>query len=535
MNKLLKYIGIGVLAVGSVGCSDFLDEYSQDLVVAKNVQHLDELLIGSVYLRSHKVEYGMSPGTYGFVNLLDDDINTTGTAEKGKVGSQAWGRVLLPMFGYFAWQQDVRYNYGGTSYIEDDGTWNTLYRHIAHANNIIDIIDEMPRSTDDEKKQYHRVKGEAYFLRGQFYFALANLYGKAYDPETASADLCVPLKLTPHVEYDKSKPTQFSRASVQEVYNQVVADLLVAQEHLTISPQNARFRLHRASAEAASLLLSRVYLYMQDWEKAEIEARKVMSSPHFALTTIASFKPEEPFLKRGLTEIIFSQGANYVATSNLNFSLTGAASDFCVTRNLYDLYDEYDVRKSTFFAINGSTDSVRLTNKYQRGLELNHISDGWALRMAEAYLNAAEACAMQGGRENDANVVLSQLRRERIHYYQDKTYSGEQLLQEIRNERRRELCFEGHRWFDLRRYAVNKQYPFSKEIVHTYNVFSDDNEFVTTLYYSLPAGDPAYVFAIPKRALEFDKVPMPNNARDKRDAIVILPTAPKAEDNPTEN
>ncbi len=537
MKKYLLYIGIGVLTWGSTGCDDFLDQYSQDLVIAKSVQDLNELLIGDVYLRSYTVDKGMSQRPYAFVNMLDDDINTTGTSQKGNIADIAWTNVLAPMFGYFAWQQDVRYNFGATTQNEDNATWNTLYTRITHANNIIDIIDEMPRHTDEEKALYHRVKGEAHFVRGQFYLALANLYGKAYDPDSAATDLCVPLKLTPHVEHDKTKETQFERASVEAVFNQIAQDLMVAEEQLSLSPQPKRFRLHRASAEAASLLLSRVYLNMQQWEKAEISARKVMNSPNFSLATIAELQSGQPFLTKAsaANEVIFSQSANHIAAKDDRTSLSGAWGDYCVTRDLYDSYDDNDARKTAFFAVNALSDSIRLTNKYERGLELNHISDAFTLRMAEAYLNYAEACVMQKNKDAEANAALTELRLQRIASYETTSYSGEELAAEIRKERRRELCFEGHRWFDLRRYAVNKVYPFSKDIVHAFNAYSDANSFVATHIYVLPAGDPSYTFAIPYKAIEFDKTPMINNLREKRPEVKPeLPLPPTFDDEDEE-
>ena len=283
MKQYIFSLGLGLLALTTVSCNDFLDQYSQDLVVAKSVTDLNELLIGDVYLRSHEVDKGMNAGVYGFVNALDDDINTTGTSQQGNIANTAWTHTLAPLYGYFTWQQDVRYNYGATNKAGDDVTWKTLYSRISHANNIIDIIDEMPHATKEDEALYHRVKGEAHFARAQFYLALANLYGKAYRPDSAATDLCVPLKLTPHVEHDKDKPTQFERATTGQVYAQIVADLNLAVEQLTLSPQPDRYRLHRASAEAAGVLLSRTLLYMQRWAEAEQAARRVVESPRVKL------------------------------------------------------------------------------------------------------------------------------------------------------------------------------------------------------------------------------------------------------------
>ena len=78
-----------------------------------------------------------------------------------------------------------------------------------------------------------------------------------------------------------------------------------------------------------------------------------------------------------------------------------------------------------------------------------------ALRLSEAYLILAEATA-----KTDPTIALNavnELRKKRIseEKYKDKSgLSGDELLEFVRNERRRELCFEGHRWFDLRRYGM---------------------------------------------------------------------------------
>ena len=89
-------------------------------------------------------------------------------------------------------------------------------------------------------------------------------------------------------------------------------------------------------------------------------------------------------------------------------------------------------------------------------------------------------------------------------------------MNQIRTERRKELCFEGHRWFDLRRYAVNDLYPFKKQIVHVMNVVNGNGNQSKTMTYILEEDDLAYTFALPKNVIEFDKVHMENNKRETR-------------------
>lgn len=514
------YLGIPLLAgmLGMSSCNDFLEAYSQSMTVAKTVYNFDEVLIGSIYLPSATISSGPIAGIPGgFFNILDDDINTGRGEASYNNTSRAWSNCVRDLFGYFAWQSEVGYNYNKTGTADDSGTWNALYARINYVNVLLDEISNISTKTDDEIAVGLRVRGEAHFLRAQFYFILANLYGNAYDPKTCDRTPCVPLKLTPYVEHDKDKDTQFQRAMVGAVYAQIIDDLTKAEELLSESPQNESRRLHRASLEAVDLLLSRVYLYMQEWDKAEQKADAVINSPWTNLATASMLTSTEAFLTRSNPEVIFSQGSNFLAPVNI---MTGDPGDFCVTQELAGLYDEGDRRSDCFFGVSSITDSLSLTHKYERGEIQSHISSSFMLRLSEAYLNKAEACAMQGGvKEQAANDLLNKLRQNRIENYVTVRYAGEELVRQIRNERRKELCFEGHRWFDLRRYAVCEKYPYSKVITHVYNACAEDNAFLYSQTYQLLEHDLAYTFAIPSNVLNFDKVPMENNPREEREPV----------------
>ncbi len=260
---------------------------------------------------------------------------------------------------------------------------------------------------------------------------------------------------------------------------------------------------------------------MQDWTAAEEKAKTVIDDTQFSLQSISSFTADAPALTADNGEIIFSQGGNNLApnrSASLAASVYGNPSEYCVTRQLYDLYDEDDVRQASFFDKNSRTDSISL-KKYEREVKLNNISDALAMRKAEAYLNYAEACAMQDGKAQQANDALNTLRRQRIDGWQDASYSGQTLADEIMLERRKELCFEGQRWFDLRRYTVREKYPAGKDILHVFNEYTDNGVFVRAHYYLLKSTDKSWTFAIPRAVLEADKVPMPDNERDQREEL----------------
>ena len=514
-------IGSAILLLGS-SCNSFLEEYSQTFIRASKVSDYDELLLGSVYEPS----YTPSSSWYAipqvgspcaFLNVLDDDMNTVAEEDGalmqgGDYPYPYWYSESNNLFGFSAWQPDVTSTLLANN-IDDAVTWTDLYQRIAILNTCIHELGKMEVSTDADIADRARVLGECHFLRGQFYLILANLYGKPYNPSTASTDLGVPLKITSGVEHDQDKDTQFDRTPLNKIYTQIVDDLETAVDLLT---DNSKGVLYRASDKAAAILLSRVYLYMQEWENAKNAIEPYLTDNAFELSSSvdAGTFVDAPFLTSGNPEILFSQGSLY---SQISF--TGYAPDFCVSRDLYDLYTDDDVRK-TCFALNERTDSVALVYKYQRGSYQSTISDIFMIRSAEAYLNMAEACAMMGNQDALANQYLNALRRERIINYTDQNYSGETLVNEIRNERRKELCFEGHRWFDLRRYSVSNPYPYSKRIYRSYSAYTTSSGGTYPLNHTyrfvLEENDPAYVFDIPKSVKEFDVVPMPGNDRPSR-------------------
>ena len=123
------------------------------------------------------------------------------------------------------------------------------------------------------------------------------------------------------------------------------------------------------------------------------------------------------------------------------------------------------------------------------------------MRVAELYLNRAEANMrryLQNGEERlrvsaltDLNFLRSSRYDTRNVEYKDVDYSGDDLLTFYKEERRRELAFEDHRWFDLRRYGM-------PEITHVYQ--GSESEIPAT--YVLPQGSDRYVLPIPRSVLD---------------------------------
>ncbi|ASK32856.1 RagB/SusD family nutrient uptake outer membrane protein [Chryseobacterium sp. T16E-39] len=142
--------------------------------------------------------------------------------------------------------------------------WNAGYKAIVGCNRVISKISEGKDASTDQ------LIGENYFLRAYVYFSLVNVFGKPYNQGTGNPG--VPLKTSDDVN---DLP---ARASVGQIYDQIVNDLKKAEQLMSLDKNNTY-----ASKQAAQALLSRVYLYMENNDKAIEYAEKVINSGKYSL------------------------------------------------------------------------------------------------------------------------------------------------------------------------------------------------------------------------------------------------------------
>lgn len=508
----MKRIGLYIIGmmIALSSCGDFLEEYSQSLAYATSCKDLDELLVGEAYMKqvliypanNDKFPFSGDDAPYfPWLHVMDDDSEVY----MGSMVIRDDIRGVLEAFHY--WEKNP-YVAFGVPY--KDGTWSRLYAHIGVLNVILFKVDEF---TDDPKELYNRVKGEAQFLRAAYYFWLVNLYAKPYQKATASVDLGVPLKLTEYVE-DK----YFSRNSVEEIYAQIVKDLEAAVKNLSgVNPTN----LHQAGEGAALALLSRVYLYMERWEDCVRLCDQILKKG-YSLVDLNTHDENASFASITSPETIFTQGTN--VTSCVFRYQDRYINCFQPSKDLRESYHPDDLRKKCFFyelssPWYGTEFLFRKTNSdpLNYTIDKKEVSDNSLIRLPEIYLNKAEALAMLGNRDGEAASTLQELRLKRYAAgkVEPVVQTGKELVELIRNERRWELCFEGHRWFDLRRYAVNSKYPYSEPIEHKYF-----DEAVNTKRYRLlkrySENEGAYVLPIPVEDIIYNSGVLQQNEREER-------------------
>ncbi|MDE5418791.1 RagB/SusD family nutrient uptake outer membrane protein [Labilibaculum sp. DW002] len=172
--------------------------------------------------------------------------------------------------------------------------WSGCYKGIVNANKVI-------AKAESGTPRLNHVIGEMYYLRAFFYFNLVNIWGRPYTQDPSS-NLGVPLILDAEPDADNLPP----RATVKEVYDLILSDLLKAAEFMSEFKRiESEYNIY-ASEQAANALLSRVYLYMEDNAKAEEYATKVIESNNFALLEGSDYETFPTMVPEKNSEIIFA-------------------------------------------------------------------------------------------------------------------------------------------------------------------------------------------------------------------------------------
>lgn len=327
--------------------------------------------------------------------------------------------------------------------------WSYFYNYIFECNSAIQGLSSADKLTPRVKNQ---LLGESKFMRAFFYFYLTNLYGD------------VPLVLT----NDWKANSFLARTTKNVVYQQIIADLLAAQELLSdtyldgsLQPYSGTVERVRPTKWAATALLARVYLYTQDWTNAETQASAVINKT--SLYNLASIN--EVFLKNSMEAIwqiqpVFS-GQNTADGILFLLPNTGPSNNFPVylSPHLMSAFENDDKRRYNRnwvdSVIVGSTNYF-FPYKYKAGFSSDITSVSalseylMVLRLGEQYLIRAEARARTnnvGGAQNDLNFI-----RGRAGLSNTGANDQSSLLNAMAHERQVELFSEfGHRWFDLKR------------------------------------------------------------------------------------
>lgn len=510
----MKKIFLTLLALTLVSCNIDRSPY--------NSKESDEILTDPA---------GLQTITLGNYALLKGDADGGGFFNNlYRIGE--YGGDNIDISGTTTDQFFYYYNYRS---IKNNGrsntVWNAGYKAIIGCNRVISKISE------GKDAPTNQLIGENYFLRAYVYFSLVNVFGKPYIQGAGNPG--VPLKTSDDVN---DLPP---RATVGQIYDQIINDLKKAEQLMTIDKNNIY-----ASKESAQALLSRVYLYMENNDKAIEYAEKVINSGKYQLLsnaelpsyatktpetnkeTIFAFKynrdgdynngwytigsmyaniqnvgwgemyasssyldlinqnPQDARLKfispkysSPSTPVAYwvQQGTNSTGgiTYNYIFQKTfqqGGNTYFTMNNVNYQILSEVSPSKTNYYFINSNNAKVYINldndldkrNGYPKFYILKcSLQEGipqlWSpviLRLAEMYLNRAEAYAKQGNSASalaDVNIIRT---RAGIPTY-SSVPTGQTILDVVLQERRIEMAFEAHRKYDVFRnkLTLDRNYP----------------------------------------------------------------------------
>ena len=342
--------------------------------------------------------------------------------------------------------------------------WKAAYKVINRTNTVLGRIDGIEINAE----LANRYKLECKFIRALMYFNLVRVYGD------------VPLVLK---EISISESYDILREPKENVYNQIIADLKEAQG-LPVSYSTAEDG--RATQGAAKALLADVYMTLHKYAEAETILAEIINSGRYSLleNTPGSlnidgyknvFSPVNHNSKEGIFEIQFLKGgygegsnyANNFAPENSGTNVVavgGTGGNNIPEMDIYNAYEEGDLRRDFSMSL-GYYDN-RKNNEWVESryvckfmdvpYQNNDASNNYpVIRYADVILMYAEALN-QNGKTAEACKYLNMTRRRGFGYQTTETSPVDlqttdkaQFALMVEQERRVELAFENHRWFDL--------------------------------------------------------------------------------------
>lgn len=364
----------------------------------------------------------------------------------------------------YLWLKDI-YN---TEKINFD--WTTTYEKILLSNIVLEKVEawENKNGVTDESKN---IKGQALFFRAFDFFNLAQLFCMPYGMvEYESYGL--PLRLNANVN-DLAK-----RSTVSETYNQVLTDLKKSSGFLLTSDVD-KLRPNKAAAFG---MLARVTLSMRKYNEAKLYTDSCIRIQKELL----DFN-NIPFKSTGYCIPLFNKEVLF--HSELGYYRATSGDNLNVAPDLYASYSIKDLRRSLYFREAG--DLVKFRGSFSGGRPLFG-----GIALGEVYLTRAE-CSARLGIPNEATEVLEYFM---LHRYTEvdipASLDGTDLIEFIKEERRKELAFRGIRWTDIRRYNMEEAHE---------HVFQ--RREMEGVGYEIEPNSSRYMLTIPENELLINKIP----------------------------
>jgi hypothetical protein len=416
IKKSFTSLSITVLILTGISCKKFIEVTpSPDLIKTSLIFEDEKTAVSAViglYIDMRNVAtYFTNGGMSIYGGLSADEIYNTTTSAT-----------------YDPFLSNSLLSNNGTIYTN---FWTIAFKNIYRINTLLEGI---ATSNNLSSQIENQLKGELLFARAFHYFYLVNLFSD------------VPLITGTDYKVNQSK----SRTTKQEVYEQITKDLIEAEGLLSVS-YTGTYRARPNKLTAASLL-TRVYLYTNNWTAAETEATSIINSAAYSIVLDLN----KVFVKES-AEIIWqiaplneesntAQGASYIPAT------TTTKPTFAITNQLMSSFEAGDKRVVNWMKSNTvAGTSYYYPYKYKVRTSSTPVSEyNIVFRLAEIYLIRAEARAYKNNLTDskaDLNII-----RSRAGLGNTIAASQTDLVEAIQHERQVELFTEwGDRWLNLKR------------------------------------------------------------------------------------
>ena len=351
----------------------------------------------------------------------------------------------------------TRYQHDATS-TYSVGFYEVIYIALARINNILEVVDNINVSSDEEDA-YTDLVGQLYGMRALLHFDAARLFAQL---PTVAADMNAANSGIVIADAYYQPGSTFKRSTLTQTYDFIKADLVTALSKLSKDPKYGMLNYWAAKA-----IQSRVFLYLGDYNNALASAIEVINNnAGYRLYQISEYL--SAWSKTATPESLFELITNDLVNAQRNslgyYTIPDGYAEVAATDEFASWLrsDPNDVRSGMVAEM--STDGEFLAwypQKYlgQEGASApSYVNNPKIIRMSEVYLIAAEA-RLKGGNATGALSAVdyyNALRAKRITGYVNATSV---TLNDILDERRRELFCENHRFFDLVRNRIDLNAP----------------------------------------------------------------------------
>lgn len=483
MKYAYKYFFAALLLVTVFSCKKLTEIQETDFIDAskalKTVENNESAVIGAY--AGMQIEMGVLMN-----GELSDELKTSG---------EFYNSITTHEWQYGANDIVIRDNYTAIG---------SYYPIIDRVNRVIEALPVADSTRIGDNLLKLRLRGEALFIRAFCHFEMFRYYAGNYEPD----GLAMPYVVTPSLD-------PIAREKMSAFFQKMDADITEAK---TLLPNNLT-DINRATRLAVTGLQARIALYKKDWANAITYSTEYINA--IPLSPRASFNGiwtdantnELAFrLKRSPTNNPYLQGTTQTKAGSIYRNTSANASTigtvfWIPSSKLWDSYDQAnDIRFSSYMKteplLTAASRQNRLITKYAGtayGTAGENVADAKVFRTAEMYLIRAEARAESGSftGAGSAESDINDLRAARITGYTPVTFASKaEAIDAIILERFKELAFEGHRFWDLKRRGLAVQ--------------RIGTDAPTSTGATLPAGNFRFVIPIPEIEMQANNLMVQN-------------------------